>query len=139
MLEYNPVLGVVRRSGTHCLSLDSIYCYPVPVALLYIHYECAGFLHRCCGESNMSASPGVDLPSGSVSSCSISAWPISHCVHGVDIFWLIFWSGCGGISTGITSSQSMSWTSWCDEAGVLHSAIFAANFCVEIMNPCVSG
>ena len=45
----------------HCLSLDSIYCHPAPVALLCIHYKCAGFLHRCCNESNMSASPGVGL------------------------------------------------------------------------------
>ena len=44
-----------------CLALDSIYCHLAPVALLCILYECAGFLHRCCGESNMSASPVIVL------------------------------------------------------------------------------
>ena len=40
---YGPVLGVVHRSDMHCLSLDSIYCHPAPVALLCILYGCTGF------------------------------------------------------------------------------------------------
>ena len=43
----------------HGLSLDSIYHHRAPIALLYILYKCSGFLHRYCGESNMSVSPGI--------------------------------------------------------------------------------
>ena len=42
--------------------LDSIYHHPAPVALLCILYRCAGSLRRYCGESNMSASPGIVPP-----------------------------------------------------------------------------
>ena len=61
LLVYSLVLGVVCRSDMHGLSLNSIYCCLAPVALLCILYKCAGFLRRCCGESNMFAGPVIVL------------------------------------------------------------------------------
>ena len=62
----------------HGLSLDSIYHHLAPIALLYIPYECSGFLHRYCGESNMSASPGIVLLLWGWSLAKVSLSHLSH-------------------------------------------------------------
>ena len=74
----NLVLGVVHRSGMHGLSLDSIYHHRAPVALLYIPYKCSGFLHRYCGGSGMSASPGIVLLLWGQSLAEVSLSGLSH-------------------------------------------------------------
>ena len=56
---YSPVLGVVGRSHMLCLFLDNICHCPALVALLCNLYTCADFLCTYCGESNMSANPGI--------------------------------------------------------------------------------
>ena len=45
-----------------CLFLDNICHHPALVALLCSHYGCADFLRMYCGESNMSANPGIVPP-----------------------------------------------------------------------------
>ena len=74
----NLVLGVGHRSGMHGLSLDSIYRHRAPIALLCILYECSGFLRRYCGESNMSASPGIVLLLQGWSLAVVSLSGLSH-------------------------------------------------------------
>ena len=42
-----------------CLFLDNICHRPALIALLCSHYGCADFLRTYCGESDMSANPGI--------------------------------------------------------------------------------
>ena len=59
MPVYSPVLGVALRSDTLCLFLDSVCHHLALVALLCNLYGCTDFLRMYCGESNMSANPGI--------------------------------------------------------------------------------
>ena len=62
---------------------------------------------------------------------------VSRPVGSTGMFCSLSWSGCGGILTGIGSSQSTSSTSH-DKAGALHSLDFLIDCCIILADPCAS-